>query len=147
MPTQRFSISAAGIILAVSCIALVSGCEKKEATPPSPAAAVEQPTPAPSKTAGITDPEAAIKSSDCLTCHTVDKKLVGPPYEWIAFRFKDDKDAVAKLTKAIKDGSSGQWTAYTNGVPMTPHPQLSDAELKSMVEWILSQKPVEPPKS
>lgn len=87
-----------------------------------------------------------MRKSDCFTCHAVDKKIVGPAYAWIAYRYKDDKEVVAKLVATIKKGGMGQWNAYTGGVVMTPHPQLSDDEIKAMVEWVLSQTPVEPPK-
>lgn len=106
--------------------------------PPVEAAAPAAPT--------LADAESLIKKSDCLACHAVDKKLVGPAYAWVAYRFKDDKGAADKLAAAVKNGSSGLWTAYTGGVPMPGHPQLSDQEIKAMVEWVLSQKPVEPPK-
>jgi cytochrome c len=113
-----------------------------QATPPVEAAAPAAATAAPT----MADAESLIKKSDCLACHAVDKKLVGPAYAWVAYRFKDDKGAADKLAAAVKNGSSGLWTAYTGGVPMPGHPQLSDQEIKVMVEWVLSQKPVEPPK-
>ena len=53
---------------------------------------------------------------------------------------------VDKLAAAVKSGSSGLWAAFTGGVPMPGHPRLSDREIMVMVEWVLSQKPVEPPK-
>jgi cytochrome c len=126
----------------------------QEAAPPSapmaqeaapPAAAPEAAAPAAAPT--VADAESMMKKSDCFACHAVDKKLVGPAYSWVAFRFKGDKSAVDTLTAAVKNGSSGKWTAYTGGVPMPPHPQLSDQEIKVMVEWVLKQKPVAPPKA
>ena len=167
MTKQKLPVLAVGILLIASSITMISGCEKKEsaqptesATPsmPAPESSIAQPSSMPEaaatmtasgvgETSAMSDAEAAMKKSDCFTCHAVDKKLIGPAYEWVAFRYKDDKDAIAKLTKSVKEGSSGKWTAYTNGVPMTPHPQLTDAEIKTMLEWVLSQKPVEPPKS
>ena len=168
MITHRLTVSALALAT-LAAVPLMSGCGKKEA-PPAPASEmapatppaaapqnepmtqasppVEAAAPAAPTTAVPTmaDAESLIKKSDCLACHAVDKKLVGPAYSWVAYRFKDDKGAVDKLVAAVKNGSSGLWTAYTGGVPMPGHPQLSDQEIKVMVEWVLSQKPVEPPK-
>lgn len=111
------------------------------ATAPAPAA------PAAGSASGgaAIDAQAAMKQSDCFSCHAVDKKLVGPAYSWVADRYKGDSNAASKLAMSIKTGGAGKWNAYTNGVPMTPHPQLSDAQLKAMAEWVLSQTPVPPP--
>jgi len=87
-----------------------------------------------------------MRKSDCFACHAVDKKIVGPAYSWVAYRYKDDKEAVTKLADKVRKGGMGQWNAYTGSVVMTPHPQLSDDVIKVMVEWVLSQTPVEPPK-
>ncbi len=80
--------------------------------------------------------ETLAKANGCMACHTVDKKLVGPGYREVAAKYKGDKDAEAKLIKKIKDGGSGVW----GPVPMPPHPSISDADLKTMVDWILSLK-------
>lgn len=80
--------------------------------------------------------ETLAKSNGCMACHTVDKKLVGPGYKEVAAKYKGDKDAEAKLMKKIKDGGSGVW----GPVPMPPHPSISDADLKTMADWILSLK-------
>ncbi|MDA8048718.1 MAG: c-type cytochrome [Rhodospirillales bacterium] len=80
--------------------------------------------------------EQLYKSNDCVTCHAVNQKLVGPSYVDIAKKFAGQKDAVATLVKAVKDGHVGTWGM----VPMPPHPTLSDADIKAIVEWILSLK-------
>lgn len=162
MYKHKFSISLMAITLSVATV--LGGCDKKEpvATPgpevaPAPQAvapaepvpvAPEAAAPAAGGAAAVTagDAETMMKSSDCFACHTVDTKLVGPAYAWIAYRFKDDQAAPTKLAAAIKNGSSGQWTAYTGGVAMPAHPQLSDDQLQAMTKWVLEQKPVEPPK-
>lgn len=167
MITSRLTVPALALAT-LALVPLMSGCGKKEATPapasemaPAPPPAAEPAAPSqnepmtqatpPVEAAApaaptLADAESLIKKSDCLACHAVDKKLVGPAYAWVAYRFKDDKGAADKLAAAVKNGSSGLWTAYTGGVPMPGHPQLSDQEIKVMVEWVLSQKPVEPPK-
>ena len=79
--------------------------------------------------------EALAKASNCLACHTVDKKLVGPAYKDVAKKYKDDKDAVEKLSKKVKAGGSGVW----GPIPMPPNgPKVSDADIKTLVEWVLA---------
>ena len=167
MIAHRLTLSALALAT-LATLPLMSACGKKEA-PPAPASEMAPAAPPSAEPAAppasepmtqaappveataaaptMDDAESLMKKSDCLACHAVDKKLVGPAYSWVAFRFKDDKGAVDKLAAAVKNGSSGLWTAYTGGVPMPAHPQLSDQEIKVMVEWVLSQKPVEPPKT
>lgn len=155
MIERKFSAPVLGILLlAASAISLI-GCGEKEPPqePPSPVAPLPQapvtaaPAPAPEKQLPVaTGAEVAMKKSDCFTCHAVDKKIIGPAYSWVAYRYKDDKEAASRLVAKIKNGGVGQWNAYTGSVVMTPHPQLSDDEIKAMVEWVLSQTPVPPPK-
>jgi len=73
---------------------------------------------------------------NCLACHAEDKKLVGPSYKDVAKKYAGNAGAVDMLVKKIKAGGSGVWGA----VPMTPHPNLKDEDVKVMVEWILSLK-------
>jgi|SRR5579862_4841097 len=72
---------------------------------------------------------------NCQACHTVDKKLVGPAYKEVAAKYAGDASAPAKLQQKIKNGGSGVWGA----VPMPPN-NVPDADLKTLVEWILAQK-------
>ncbi|MDA8383960.1 MAG: c-type cytochrome [Betaproteobacteria bacterium] len=88
---------------------------------------------------------AQMQAAGCFACHAVDQKLVGPAYGWVAYRYRGKENAVAILSKAIKDGSSGKWSQYTGGVAMPAHPQLSDAQIKAMAQWVLRRKPVPPP--
>jgi cytochrome c len=76
------------------------------------------------------------QSKNCLTCHAVDKKLVGPAYKDVAAKYAGDKSAVAKLTQKVMKGGSGVW----GPVPMPANPQVSEAEAKQLVTWILSLK-------
>jgi len=71
---------------------------------------------------------------NCLTCHAVDKKLVGPAYVDVAKKYRGDKTAEAKLIIKVKNGGSGVW----GQIPMSPNPTVSDADLKTLVEWVLS---------
>jgi len=76
------------------------------------------------------------KAKNCLACHAVDKKVVGPAYKDVAAKYKADKGAEAKLIDKVKKGGSGVW----GNVPMPPNPQVNDAEAKQLVQWVLSQK-------
>jgi cytochrome c len=76
------------------------------------------------------------KAKNCLACHTVDKKLVGPSYKDVAAKYASDKDAVAKLAKKIRDGGVGVW----GQVPMPANPQVSEAEAQTLAKWVLTHK-------
>lgn len=73
---------------------------------------------------------------NCTACHSVDKKVVGPAYKDVAKKYAADKGAEAKLVAKVKAGGAGNWGA----VPMPPNPQVSDADLKTPVKWVLSLK-------
>jgi len=55
------------------------------------------------------DAQELLKEKACLSCHTLDKKLVGPAYKEVAAKYKSRKDAEAYLVKKIKEGSTGVW--------------------------------------
>ena len=74
--------------------------------------------------------------SGCMACHAVDKKVVGPAYKEVAAKYKGDKGAAAKLEKKVKEGGQGVW----GQVPMPPNSHVSDADIKKLVAWVLSQK-------
>jgi len=76
------------------------------------------------------------QKSGCTACHSVDKKVVGPSYKDVAAKYKGDKDAEAKLFKKVKEGGQGVW----GEVPMSPNSFVSDADIKTLVKWVLSQK-------
>ena len=76
------------------------------------------------------------QSKNCLTCHAVDKKVVGPAYVDVAKKYAGDKTAADKLTQKVMKGGSGVW----GPVPMPANPQVSEAEAKKLVTWILGLK-------
>ena len=86
-------------------------------------------------TSVFANPELATKKN-CMACHAVDKKLVGPAYKDVAEKYAGQKDAVDKLAQKILKGGSGVWGA----IPMPANPQVSDAEAKQLVQWVLSLK-------
>ncbi len=80
--------------------------------------------------------EELAKKHNCLACHTVDKKLVGPSYKDVAAKYRSDKGAEAKLFAKVKNGGAGVW----GPVPMPPNAAVPDADIRALVKWILSQK-------
>ncbi|MEB0138143.1 MULTISPECIES: c-type cytochrome [unclassified Undibacterium] len=76
------------------------------------------------------------KSKNCMACHAVDTKLVGPAYKDVAKKYAGDKTAEAKLAMKVQKGGSGVWGAMA----MPANPQVSDAEAHTLVKWVLSQK-------
>jgi len=80
--------------------------------------------------------EDLLKKSGCTACHAIDKKIVGPAYVEVAAKYKGDAGAAAKLMEKVKKGGSGVW----GQVPMPPNPQVSDADLKTMITYILALK-------
>lgn len=76
------------------------------------------------------------QQKNCMACHAIDKKVVGPSYKDVAAKYAGQKDAVDKLTQKVLKGGSGTWGA----VPMPANPQVSEAEAKTLVQWVLQQK-------
>ncbi len=99
------------------------------------AAGIAAPLAAHAGKGGMSAGETKARASNCFACHAVDHKLVGPAYQAVADRYAGKGDGtVAMLVKKIKLGGAGHW----GEVPMTAHPELSDADLTDMVHWILS---------
>ena len=80
--------------------------------------------------------EALARKNDCLACHTVANKLVGPAYKEVAAKYAGQADAVEQLEASIRNGSSGKW----GEVAMPPHPKLSASDLKKLATWVMSLK-------
>ena len=79
---------------------------------------------------------ALVSKNNCLTCHKIDEKLVGPAYRDVAQKYAGNDTAVAYLAKKVITGGKGVW----GQVPMTPHPDLSMADAETMVRYILLLK-------
>jgi cytochrome c len=77
-----------------------------------------------------------IAASDCLTCHKVEEKLVGPAYRDIANKYPNDQGTIDSLASKIIHGGAGNW----GQVPMTPHPQISKEDAQTMAKYVLSLK-------
>ena len=79
---------------------------------------------------------ALIAGSDCLTCHTVNDKLIGPSYKSIADKYENNAENITLLAKKVIKGGQGVW----GQVPMTPHPKLSEEDAAQMVKYVLLLK-------
>lgn len=79
---------------------------------------------------------ALATSKNCMACHAVDKKLVGPSYKDVAAKYAGQKDAVDKLAAKIIKGGGGVW----GPVPMPANAQVSEADAKKLAAWVLTQK-------
>jgi len=75
---------------------------------------------------------------DCKACHAIDHKLVGPAWQDVANKYKGDAKAEAMLMQKVKKGGKGNWDKVTGGVAMPPHPNISDADLKKVLDFELS---------
>jgi cytochrome c len=80
--------------------------------------------------------EALAQKNNCLGCHAVAQKLVGPAYKDVAAKYAGQADAQALMVESIRNGSVGKW----GDLPMPAHPKLSDADLKKLASWVLSAK-------
>jgi cytochrome c len=110
-------------------IAVIIGCNSSDNKP----AATETTT----TEEETTDPEAEsgltlVAQSDCFTCHKVAEVSVGPSYEAVAQRYPNNDAVIDSLAGKIIDGGMGNWGT----VPMTPHPDISQEDAKTMVKYI-----------
>ena len=80
--------------------------------------------------------QALATAKNCMTCHAVDKKLVGPAYKDVAAKYAGQKDVVDKLAVKIMKGGSGVY----GPVPMPANTQVNEAEAKQLAAWVLSLK-------
>jgi cytochrome c len=75
------------------------------------------------------------KENGCLSCHNVDRKVVGPAYKAVAKKYKGDSGAAARLAKNVRGGSKGVW----GPAPMPRQTKVSDADLKTIIDWVLAR--------
>lgn len=80
--------------------------------------------------------QALATAKNCMTCHAIDKKLVGPAYKDVAAKYAGQKDVVDKLAAKIMKGGSGVY----GPVPMPANTQVNEAEAKKLAAWVLSLK-------
>lgn len=80
--------------------------------------------------------EELFRKSNCMACHTIDQKRVGPSLKEVAAKYSGDSGAVERLAKKIREGGGGVW----GELPMPPQPQVSEADAKKLAEYVLSVK-------
>jgi cytochrome c len=85
--------------------------------------------------ASADDAQALATKNQCMACHKVEGKLVGPAYKDVAAKYRGDPDAMDKLTAKVRSGGKGVW----GQVPMPPNKTISDDDLMTVINWILSQ--------
>jgi len=125
--------------------ALIYSCgsdetKKTEESKPADTTAVA-PAPAPAAPAGGVSAASEkglelIGTNDCMTCHAIDRKIIGPAYKDVANKYEITEVVIDTLVSKIKHGGMGNW----GNIPMTPHPDLAEADAKEMVKYILSLK-------
>lgn len=120
------------IILSFGCIVISCGENKDAKQEPSQETKTETPTVDPDIEKG----GDLVAKSDCLTCHRVAEKLVGPSYQSVAQRYQATPEVLDTLSDKIIKGGSGRWGV----VAMTPHPQVSKEDATTMVKYVLSLK-------
>ena len=76
------------------------------------------------------------QKKNCMACHALDKKVLGPAYKDVAAKYADQKDAVAMLATKIQKGGVGVW----GQIPMPANPQVSPDEAKQLATWVLTVK-------
>ncbi|MDE3236478.1 MAG: c-type cytochrome [Bacteroidota bacterium] len=124
------------IISAIALVAVACGSNSSETKKDDAASATAATTAAddisqnPDYQKGL----ALVAKNDCLTCHKIDQKVTGPAYRDVANKYTD-KDIPTLAQKVIK-GGQGNW----GQIPMTPHPNLSEADAEQMVKYILLLK-------
>lgn len=85
--------------------------------------------------------EALVKSKNCMACHAVDVRRIGPSYKEIAKRYAGQKDVEAMLAEKIIKGSKGAWKQELKAeVLMPPNARVKPEEAARIVQWILGLK-------
>lgn len=124
------------LLAGLSALAIACGDNASDKKSEDTKAATETPAPAPAAAEEEDKGIALIAGSDCLTCHKVNEKAIGPAYIEVAKKYTADDATITSLAGKIIKGGSGVW----GEIPMTPHPQVSEDDAKSMVKYILSLK-------
>lgn len=76
------------------------------------------------------------KAKNCLLCHSIDAKVIGPAFRKVAEKYLGQKEVEDKLVKKVREGGGGVWGMY--GMPANG--QVNDAEARTLVKWVLDQK-------
>lgn len=122
-------IIVAAVILVLICVAHGLTTDASVTGPPSTEPALQQEV----------APAELAKKKGCLRCHSVDKQVIGPAFQDVAKRYKENDQARDALINTVKNGGKGNWTEITGGTPMPPHSgRLSTSDIERLVDWVLS---------
>jgi len=130
------------LVLVLSCAIMAAACGNSGETKPAETKdTASTPSAAPAAAATNEKGLELIGASDCTTCHRLHKAAsgaaIGPAYDEVAAKYSPGADTtVDRLVKKIKAGGSGVWGT----IPMTPHPSVPDADITTMVKYILTLK-------
>ncbi|TXF79126.1 c-type cytochrome [Chryseobacterium sp.] len=127
------------IFISFSVALFLFACSKKESSsvPDHQSVAVtktEEKLPEVDSAADITEGKALIEGADCMTCHQISEKMIGPSYMDVAGKYENTPENAALLAGKIIEGGSGVW----GSVPMAAHPGMSRDNVNKMVAYILS---------
>ncbi|MGL6038075.1 MAG: c-type cytochrome [Soonwooa sp.] len=118
-------------LLAFSCSKKAEATDSKEST-----TLIEEPKEAEAKLTPLEEGKSLVEGADCLACHKVNEKMIGPAYEEVAAKYENTPENIDALAEKIIQGSSGVW----GNVPMAAHPGLSKENAKLMASYVLSLK-------
>ena len=80
--------------------------------------------------------QALAQKNACMSCHGVDKKIVGQAFKEVAKKYAGDSEAPARLAAKVKAGGKGVW----GQIPMPPNPNVKPEDLQKIIAWVLSLK-------
>ncbi|WP_374670633.1 c-type cytochrome [Acidovorax temperans] len=140
-----WALIAFGLLVALGMLNL--GVRMVLSAKPAQADAPQQPT-STAPVAGVAEVpptssltgQALVQASDCLRCHGMDRRYVGPSFRQIADRYREHPDAANYLARKIREGSVGVWGRTV----MPRHPQVTEAQSSDMARWLLSLPPAQP---
>jgi cytochrome c551/c552 len=139
-----WALIAFGLLVALGMLNL--GVRMVLSAKPAQADAPQQPT-STAPVAGVAEVpqtsslagQALVQASDCLRCHGMDRRYVGPSFRQIADRYREQPDAANYLARKIREGSVGVWGRTV----MPRHPQVNEAQTSDMARWLLSLPPAQ----
>ncbi|MFN3021255.1 c-type cytochrome [Chryseobacterium sp. TY3] len=127
---KRIILVAVGL-LAFSCSKKAEATDSKEST-----TLIEEPKQEEAKLTPLEEGKSLVEGADCLACHKINEKMIGPAYEEVAAKYENTPENIDALAEKIIQGSSGVW----GNVPMAAHPGLSKENAKLMASYVLSLK-------
>ena len=125
------------LVLCISvAISACGGSSKSGSTDSTAATSADSVAAAPRSVDATTPGGKLIAASDCLTCHKIDTKVIGPAYKDVAAKYPATEANIDTLANKVIKGGKGNW----GDIQMAAHPQISQNDAKEMVKYILSLK-------